>query len=45
MILKYPILPIKHTIDTHEINSNNSKSNLNCIEKLLFQKRKVLQIQ
>ena len=23
-----PILPIKHTIDTHEVNSGNNKSNL-----------------
>ena len=28
-----PILPIKHTIDTHEINSNNSKSNLKLYRK------------
>ena len=28
-----PILPIKHTIDTHEINSSNSKSNLKLYRK------------
>lgn len=28
-----PILPIKHTIDTHEINSGNSKTNLKLYRK------------
>lgn len=28
-----PILPIKHTIDTHEINSSNNKSNLKLYRK------------
>ena len=35
-----PILPIKHTIDTHEINSGNNKTKFKIIERNHFHLKK-----